>query len=394
MGIFGMPAWQLRVLGTGGNLSPPPGGRLEMGNAGAVLRLLLGLGALLPEVTYVTDHPESLGRRPNSDLLGALSCLGIEAQAEGDAGYLPIRLRGGPPEGGKLTISGARSSQYLSALLYLGPLLPHGLEIEVVDELRSRPLVKATVGALAAAGIQIEAAADLMRFRIPGGQTFHARTYTVPGDGPSAAALLAAALALGRPLRLARVPIDEPDVLALLTALRSMGAEMSVTPEEDAGLGSVEVSAGIGQPEAPRLHGASIDGDPCIDSIPVLAALACFAEGKTRFEGVATLRLKESDRIYDLSAELERAGAHILPGEETITVLGDPGGISGGVTVYGHDDHRLVQALAIAGLRSAKGLTIEGADAVTKSYPEFFAALQLCGARVAGIEVPRDDGAG
>ncbi|PWT76192.1 MAG: hypothetical protein C5B60_04385, partial [Chloroflexi bacterium] len=192
----GLAAWQLRVGGTHGKLLPPPSGRLEMGNAGAVLRLLLGLGALLPEVTYCTDHPQSLGRRPNADLLGALSYLGVQVEAQGDAGYLPISLRGGPPTGGSLTISGARSSQYLSALLYLGPLLPHGLEIRVVDELRSRPLVQATLGALAAAGIQVEAASDLMWFRIPGGQTFRARTYTVPGDGPTAAALLAAALAL------------------------------------------------------------------------------------------------------------------------------------------------------------------------------------------------------
>jgi 3-phosphoshikimate 1-carboxyvinyltransferase len=166
-----------------------------------------------------------------------------------------------------------------------------------------------------------------------------------------------------------------------------MGAAISVIPGEDISLGSIEISAGRGWPGEPGLHGARIDGDPCIDSVPVLTALACFAQGETRFEGVATLRLKESDRISDLSAELERAGGHILPGEETITVFGKPEGILGGVTVYGHDDHRLVQALAIAGLRSAKGLTIDGADAVTKSYPEFFAVLKLCGAQVAGVGV-------
>jgi 3-phosphoshikimate 1-carboxyvinyltransferase len=386
-GMPGMTAWQLRVRGTNGKLLPPPGGRLQMGNAGAALRLLLGLGALLPEVTYITDHPESLGRRPNADLLDALSRLGIQVEAEGDAGYLPISLRGGPPAGGSLTISGARSSQYLSALLYLGPLLPCGLEISVVEQLRSRPLVQATLSALATAGIQIEAAPDLMWFRVPGGQTFQARTYTVPGDGPTAAALLAAALALGRPLCLARAPTSEPDVLALMTALRDMGAEISVIPGEDMSLGSIEISAGRGWTEEPGLHGARIDGDPCIDSVPVLTALACFAQGETRFEGVATLRLKESDRISDLSTELERAGGHILPGEETITVFGKPEGILGGVTVYGHDDHRLVQALAIAGLRSAKGLTIDGADAVTKSCPEFFAILEFCGAQVAGVGV-------
>jgi 3-phosphoshikimate 1-carboxyvinyltransferase len=186
-----------------------------------------------------------------------------------------------------------------------------------------------------------------------------------------------------------------------------MGVEASISAEgEEAatGLGSLEVSASTGRKGKLGLRGAYIDGDSCIDSVPVLTALACFAEGTTRIEGVATLRLKESDRIGDLSTELERAGAHVLPGEDTITVVGEPHGIPGGVTVYGHDDHRLVQALAIAGLRSTKGLMIDGADAVTKSYPEFFTVLQLCGAWVTGVDAPaasragsenpRDDGAG
>jgi 3-phosphoshikimate 1-carboxyvinyltransferase len=160
------------------------------------------------------------------------------------------------------------------------------------------------------------------------------------------------------------------------------------------GLGSLEVSGSRGQHGELDLHGARIDGDTCIDSVPVLTALACFAQGESRIEHVATLHLKESDRISDLSAELERAGGHVLPGEETITVFGQPAGILGGVIVDGHDDHRLVQALAIAGLRSANGLTIQGADAVTKSYPEFFEALVQCGAQVVGMTEPETPVAG
>ena len=355
-----------------------------MGNAGAVLRLLLGLGALLPEVTYTTDHPDSLGRRPNADLLTALASLGIHVEAQGEDGHLPITLRGGPPQGGAVTVSGQRSSQYLSALLYLAPMLPLGLDIRVPDELRSRSLVQATLRALDAAGIQVQASPDLSRFQVPGGQTFRAGTYDVPGDGPSAAALLGAALALRRPLRLRRLAADHEEIAALLRALDNLGAKITVNPLENAapGLVSVQLMA-YGQPDdSPGPRGARIDGDSCIDSVPVLVAVACFAAGESRFEHVATLRLKESDRINDLCAELQRAGALAYPGDESIVVDGRPGGIAGGVTVNGHDDHRLVQALAIAALRSDGGLTIEGADAVAKSYPDFFAALQLCGAEV------------
>ena len=368
--------WRTVVQGCGGRPTTPPGGELAMGNAGAALRLLLGVGALLPQVRYTTDHPESLGERPNDDLLAALRSLGIATEAREPGGRLPITLRGGPPAGGEVTVSGARSSQYLSALLYLAPLLPLGLTISVRDELRSAPLVWATLRALRMAGISVEASSDLRRFVTPGGQTFRAREYVIPGDGPSAAALLAAAVALGTPLRLDRLETDTPDVRATLDAFAALGVSLAVSKTEPG-----VVALAVRQ----RARGAVIDGDACIDSVPALAALACLGEGTTRFENVATLRLKESDRIGDLCAELSRAGCAIEPGAESITVHGRPEGVAGGVVVAAHDDHRLAQALAIVASQSERGLTITGADAVAKSYPSFFDDLAALGAEIRGV---------
>lgn len=373
------PSWQVRVQGTGGRLRTPLDGTIHVGNAGAVLRLLLGIGALLPELRFETDHPQSLGRRPNADLLDALRGLGLTVEAGEPGGVLPITLRGGPPEGGAVGISGARSSQYLSALLYLAPLLPQGLDITVHDELRSAPLARATLRALGAAGIRYEAAADLGRIRVPGGQRYVARTYDVPGDGPTAAALASAALTLGVPLRLERLDADEDDVRGLLDALDTLGAPFVERPSA-ANSGLLEIAGDA------RLHGGRIDGDACIDSVPALVAAACFAEGETRFERVATLRLKESDRIGDLCAELLRAGCDVEPHADMIVAHGRPEGVAGGAVVDGHDDHRLAQALAIAALRSREGLTIAGADAVAKSYPWFFDDLAQLGAEVRVVE--------
>ena len=324
--------WTLRITGTGGQLRQPPGNMLAVGNAGAVLRMLLGVGALLPEITFTTDHPRSLGRRPNRDLLFALARLNIQTEANGPEGLLPITLRGGPPVGGAVTVSGARSSQYLSALLYLAPLLPQGLRITVSDGLRSSDLARATLRVLAESGIQVAAADNLRSFTVAGGQTYRAHDVTVPGDAPSAAALAMAALLPQQPVRL-----------------------------------------------------LGLDGDPLIDSIPVLVAAACFAEGESRFENVGHLRLKESDRIGDLCAELQRAGCDAQPLDDGILVRGHPEGVVGGVTVDAHDDHRLAQALALVALRSRGGLTITGADSVAKSYPTFFEDLQRLGADVREI---------
>jgi 3-phosphoshikimate 1-carboxyvinyltransferase len=141
------------------------------------------------------------------------------------------------------------------------------------------------------------------------------------------------------------------------------------------------VDVGAGTP----LRGTTLDSDPLIDSVPVLVALACFAEGVTRFENAANLRLKESDRIGDLCTELQRAGCTVWPYDDGIIVRGQPGGIAGGVTVDAHDDHRLAQALALVALRSRDGLTITGADAVAKSYPAFFDDLRRFGAEVRGV---------
>ncbi|HET9978991.1 MAG TPA: 3-phosphoshikimate 1-carboxyvinyltransferase, partial [Ktedonobacterales bacterium] len=323
--------WTLRIIGTGGKLRQPPGNTLAVGNAGAVLRMLLGVGALLPEITFTTDHPQSLGRRPNADLLDALAQLGIQTEANGPEGLLPITLRGGPPAGGAVTVSGARSSQYLSALLFLAPLLPQGMRITVSDGLRSSDLVRASLRVLAESGIQVAAADNLRAGAIAGGQTYRAHDVTVPGDVPSAAALAVAALALGQPARLTGLGGAQPEMAPLVAALEGLGASLT---QND---GGSALTIGANGP----LRGVQLDGDPLIDSIPVLVAAACFAEGESRFENVAHLRLKESDRIGDLCAELQRAGCDVEPMEDGILVRGQPAGGVGGVTVDAHDDHRL-----------------------------------------------------
>jgi 3-phosphoshikimate 1-carboxyvinyltransferase len=370
----GMAQRALFIGGTSGRLATPPGGVVNAGNAGAVLRLLLGLGALLPQVRFETTHPDSLGRRPNAELLHALQSLGVQVEATWPEGLLPIMLRGGPPRGGTVTISGARSSQFLSALLYLGPLLEDGLDITVVEGLRSAPIVRATIRVLAEAGVAVVASEDFQHVHVPGRQRFQRIECTIPGDAPSAAALLAAGIAAAVPLSLRDADPMGEEMQSLIGAFRALDAPVEL-------LNDGTVQQGIGQ-----LQGTRIDGDPIIDSVPALVAAACFAEGTTRFENVATLRLKESNRIDDLCTELRCAGCDVEAEADAIVVRGRPEGIAGGATVDGHDDHRLVQALATVALRSRDGLTITGADAVAKSYPAFFEELARIGAEIGAVD--------
>lgn len=346
---------------------------VNAGNAGAVLRLLLGLGALLPEITFVTDYPQSLGRRPNRELLDTLTMLGARCEGSGADGYLPITIHGGEPHGGLITISGARSSQFLSSLLYLGPLLNEPLDIVVVDDLKSRMFVQMTVSVLREAGIAIEHDAALRNFTIPPCQHYQPRAYNVPGDYPAAAALMAACAAAGDPaseLNLERLRPGEADGDALIAAFVAMGADITRDGEK------LTMRGGR------ALHGIQMNGDTAIDCIPALVAAACFAEGESIFTNIETLHYKESDRIDDLCVELRKAGCIVEPQRDAIIVQGQPGGIAGGASVDGHADHRLVMALAVVALRSRYGLLIHGAEHTAKSYPLFFQDLRDLGVSI------------
>lgn len=356
-----------------GQMRPTAAQRIDVGNAGAVLRLLLGLGALLPEVTFVTDYADSLGKRPNRELLEALTALGAECVGSGDEGFLPITIHGGRLHGGRVSISGARSSQYVSSLLFLAPLLGEDVEIVVTDGLKSQPLVRATLEVLQEAGIKVDYTETLQYFRIAAGQKYQAREFVIPGDYPSAAALLAACATANDPtseIQLARLRAADEVGELLLDVYRRMGADIQRDGD------TVHLRGGR------RLHAVEIDGDSIIDCIPVLVATACFAEGESVFYNIESLHYKESDRIIDLCAELRKAGCNVQPQQDAIIVHGRPQGIEGGVVVDGHNDHRLLMALAVVGLRSRSGLTLTGVEHIAKSYPDFFAVLQGLGVDV------------
>jgi 3-phosphoshikimate 1-carboxyvinyltransferase len=368
-------AHTLLVNGTAGRISSPPGGVLNVGNAGAVLRLLLGICALSPQpITLTTPYPESLGRRPNADLLQALTQLGATVECESAEGRLPIRIQRGSLRGGKVRVSGKKSSQYISSLLFLAPLLEEGLEIEIVDELASASFVDLTIEVLREAGITIIAKQQHSHYVVPGGQQYQAMDYTVPGDYPSAAALLAAVAVVKGEISIMNLQPDDAQGKALLEVFSSMGVRIVHSGDT--------LMAEAHQP----LRGINCAGDAIIDSVPVVVAAACFANQPGRIYNVANLRLKESDRIYDLAKELNAMGCLVNPSEDALEII--PVGTSavhGGVTVDAHSDHRLIQALSIAGLGSKQPVTITHAEHIAKSYPRFFADLGLLGAKIERI---------
>lgn len=353
--------------------SPYPAKTLNVGNAGAVLRFLMSVAALLPEVTFVNAYPQSLGKRPHDDLIAALQSMGVEVEHQN--GRLPITIRGGQPRGGKIRVSGSVSSQYLSSLLFLAPLLEEDSEIEVLNDLKSKVVVGQTLEVLQQAGIVVEASDDLMHYRIPGRQRYKAQTYTVQGDYPGSAAILAAAAVTESDVKVHRLlENSKQGERAVVDVLRSM--EVPLTHEN----GIVRVT-GNG-----RLKAGEFDGDAFTDGVLAMVAAAVFAEGTSRFYNVENLRYKECDRITDFLTELRKAGANVEEKRDEIIVHGRPEGVEGGATIDAHYDHRVIMALSVVGLRAKQPIRIKDAHHVAKSYPNFFDHLASLGAQVEWVK--------
>lgn len=398
-------------------------------NAGAVLRMIMGAGALLPAVTFITDHPDSLGTRPNADLLEAFRTLDIECEPRTPKGELPITLRGGreriaraldrlaaanPRANGipVIPVSGDVSSQFVSSILFLAPLLGRPVDIEVIRGLKSQPLVETTVEVLREAGIQIEAAEDWRYFRVRGGG-YRPRRWSVNGDWPGASALLAAAAVV--PSSQVRVPRLRPDLQGerrVLDILEAMGCRAERhwigacgTADAPAGADGTDAASGvvIAAPDVSRpLHALEIDGDTCTDGVLALYAAAALAEGTTRIHGIRNLQFKECDRIrrpiQELRAVYATNAAYQKPDgspdaaaldaalawrpaddPDIAIIRGEPSGFEGGIEVDGCGDHRVIMMLSIVALRCRKGLTIRGVEHVAKSFPGWFDAIRAIG---------------
>lgn len=362
-----------KIVITGFGRNPKPVEQLDVGNAGAVLRFLMAIASLCPDVTFVNRYPDSLGKRPHDDLIESLQSMGVSITHR--EGKLPINIKGGAPKGGHIQVSGNISSQFLSALLFLTPLLAEDSEIEVLHDLKSKVVVGQTLEVLEQAGIVIHADEDYMRFRVPGNQSYAAKTYTVQGDYPGSAAILAAAAVTQSDVTVHRLTENSKQgERAVVDVLRMM--EVPLSHDND-----IVRIQGNG-----RLKAVEFDGDNATDAVLAMVAAAVFAEGTSRFYNVENLRYKECDRITDYLNELRKAGASVEERQSEIIVHGRPEGVEGGVEINAHYDHRVIMALSIVGLRSTKPIVIRDAHHVAKSYPIYFDHLKALGAQVEWVE--------
>ncbi|MFR8460543.1 MAG: 3-phosphoshikimate 1-carboxyvinyltransferase [Ruthenibacterium lactatiformans] len=258
------------------------------------------------------------------------------------------------------------SSQFISGLLFALPLLSGASVIRITPPFESRSYVDLTLRALADFGVRA-AFTDENTIAVPGGQTYRPCAYTVEGDYSQAAFLAVLGAARGG---VAVTGLREDSLQgdrAILDILARCGARIIRT--DDAALF-----------EKSDLRGTEIDLADCPDLGPVPMVLGALCKGETVIRNAARLRMKESDRIAAMEQELRKMGAELFSTQDTVTVRG--GALHGADGLYGHNDHRVVMALAVAAYAAGVPAAIGGAEAVNKSWPDFFETVRALGGKV------------
>jgi 3-phosphoshikimate 1-carboxyvinyltransferase len=350
---LGIKVWEekgfIRIEGTAGRFRETQG-RLFLGNSGTSMRLLTAFCALVPGEHVLTGSPR-LNERPVGPLVEALREWGVEIFSNG--GSPPVSLKGGKVRGGLTHVDGSLSSQFVSALLLIGPYTEEGGIVRIKGGLVSEPYVDVTCEVMEAFSLKPQRKGD--EFHLPRG-FYQGRHYLIPGDPSSATYFLLAGAITGKPVKVKGLDPEgkHPDT-RFIYLLKEMGAQVEL--EKD----GVIVWGG-------NLRGIEVDMKDMPDAVPSLAVGAAFARGETIIKNVSHLALKESDRLKTISENLRSMGIEVqIEGND----LRIKGGTPKGALIHPHNDHRIAMAFAIASLK-VKDLQIRDKECVKKSFPTFW----------------------
>ncbi|MHB8085209.1 MAG: 3-phosphoshikimate 1-carboxyvinyltransferase [Dehalococcoidia bacterium] len=351
----GKNAW----LVSGGHFKAPQSDLYCRDSAGT-LRFMTAVCSLVPGRCRLTAGP-SLAKRPVGPLVEALQQVGVNCHAEG--GLAPVTIEGGL-KGGMAVLPGDISSQFVSALLFIAPLAPQEMVINLSSPPESTPYLMMTLDCMKEFGVKIRPDAEMRSFKVAR-QAYKAARYSVEGDWSSASYLLALG-AVGGEVQVSNLNIDSRQAdRAIVALLKRMGANIHASKN------CVTVKKSDLKPLKANLS-------ECIDLLPTVAALCATAPGVSELSGIERARIKESDRIAAVSEGLARMGVGVSEGRYSLFIMG---GRLKGAAIDSRDDHRIAMAFSIPAVL-AGGTTVEGAECVSKTYPEFWDVLKSMGGEV------------
>ena len=335
--------------------------KLSLGNAGTAFRPLTAVLSVMGG-TYELKGVNRMHERPIKDLVDALTQIGAKIDYIGNIGYPPLKISPGSIKCNKnINIKGNISSQYLTALLIAGPLCNQDLKIKVIGNLISKPYIDITLKLLTQFGIRYKNNEE-GNFTLSASSRFKSpKKIKVEGDASSASYFFAAGAIAGS---VEVSNINKSSIqgdLEFLKIIKKMGANIEYLSD------SIKVS------KKRKLTGMTIDCKNIPDAAMTLAILALFAKGSTTLKSIASWRVKETDRISAMEAELKKLGASVLSTKSSITIK-PPKVINNNIVIDTYDDHRIAMCFSLICLAN-KNIVINDPDCTNKTYPNFFKDL-------------------
>jgi len=356
--------FSMTVTGLGGKI-PAKKAELFIGNAGTAARFLSAF-LTLGNGEYILDGEPRMRERPIGDLVEALEQLGCDIQPleKVESGKLvcpPVKIKATGLKGGRTTIAGDISSQFLSALLMVAPYAQKSIEISLFTDLNSKPYVDMTIAIMKDFGVEIERD-EYSRFTIYPSSYSPITNYQIESDASAASYFFAAPAICGGTVKVENISREsvQGDV-NFVDVLKKMGCTVD---END---NSILVT------RSSSLHGVDVDMRDIPDTAQTLAAVAPFADSPTRIRGIASARVKETDRVHATCVELDRLGVRVEEHEDGMTIY--PVEKMRNASILTYNDHRMAMAFSLIGLRF-DGVTIENPSCVTKTFPNYFEVLE------------------
>ena len=354
------PSKKIRVKGEGGRI-PVDEAELFLGNAGTAIRPLTA-ALTLGHGRFVLDGIARMRERPIQDLLDGLNQLGAQVRSINNSGCPPVEIIANGLPGGVTKLSGAISSQYLSAILLTSPYAQTPVEVRIKDHLVSIPYVEMTIRLMNRFGVNVDVSEDFKSFHINAPQNYKSpKTYFVEGDASSASYFLAGAAITGGTVTVIGCGTDSLQGDAQFAKIMEMmGAEVQWEANQITVRGSG------------NLKGIDVDMNEMPDAAMTLAVAALFAKGTTAIRNIYNWRLKETERLKAVSSELKKLGATVEEGEDYIIIEPPEKLLSAEIATY--DDHRMAMAFSLAACGEVP-ITILDPSCVSKTFPDYFDQL-------------------
>jgi len=355
----------MTVTGLGGKI-PAKKAELFIGNAGTAARFLSAF-LTLGNGEYTLDGEARMRERPIGDLVDSLSQLGanihpLQKAESGERICPPVKITASGLPGGKTTIAGDISSQFLSALLMTAPYAQSPIEVELTTDLNSKPYVDMTIAIMKDFGVEVERD-KYQSFRVLPSAFRTLHSYAIESDASAASYFFAVPAICGGTVKVENISRKSVQGdIAFLDVLKQMGCEVE----------EADNSITVHGPQGSSIVGLDVDMRDIPDTAQTLAAIAPFADSPTRIRGIASARVKETDRVHATCFELDRLGVRVEEHEDGMTIYPVEKMRSASIQTY--NDHRMAMAFSLIGLRF-DGVTIENPSCVSKTFPNFFEVL-------------------